>query len=107
MYFALFVGVYVCLCFGMHYFVSFLVLQSLEEEERAYCFAFIFLRMSRYCKCFVALPHGAVGWSAVCDLVFPGHTHLHFVHPPNRLIVTLTNFASECNLKNIPGGSKN
>ena len=20
-----------------------------------------------YCKCYVALPHGAVGWSAVCD----------------------------------------
>ena len=33
-----------------------------------------------YCnyKCSVALPHGAVGWSAVCDLVFPDHTHLLF-----------------------------
>ena len=24
-----------------------------------------------YCKCSVALPHGAMGWSAVCDVVFP------------------------------------
>ena len=21
----------------------------------------------RYCKCSVTLPHGAVGWSALCD----------------------------------------
>ena len=25
------------------------------------------LLMYCYYKCFVALPHGAVGWSAVCD----------------------------------------
>ena len=29
--------------------------------------------MSCYCKCPVALPHGAVGWFAVCD-----HNHLLF-----------------------------
>ena len=28
------------------------------------------------CNCSVALPHGVVGWSAVCDCVFPAHTHL-------------------------------
>ena len=39
----------------------------LEEEERAGCFAFDVLRMSCYCICSVALPYGAVGWSAVCD----------------------------------------
>ena len=39
----------------------------LEEEERAGCFAFIVLRMSCYCICSVTHPHGAVGWSAVCD----------------------------------------
>ena len=32
-----------------------------------------------YYKCSVALPHGAVGWSAVCDGVFPDHTYLLFV----------------------------
>ena len=40
----------------------------LEEEEKAVFFAIIVLQM--YCyynKCSVALPHGAVGWSAVCD----------------------------------------
>ena len=56
------------LCFGMHHFVSFLFLQLFfYEEERAGCFAFIVFQMSCYCKCFVALRHGAVGWSAVCD----------------------------------------
>ena len=38
-----------------------------EEDERAGCFPFIVLRMSCYCKCSMTLPHGAVGWSAVCD----------------------------------------
>ena len=36
-------------------------------EEKAGCFAFIVLQMSCYCKCSVALPHGVMGWSAVCD----------------------------------------
>ena len=31
----------VCLCFVMHYFVSILVGNHLEEEEKAGCFAFI------------------------------------------------------------------
>ena len=39
----------------------------LEEEERAGYFAFIVLLMSRNCKCSVTLPHGAMGWTAVCD----------------------------------------
>ena len=30
-------------------------------------FALIVLQMHCYCKCFVALPHGALGRSAVCD----------------------------------------
>ena len=51
-----------------------------DEEERAGCFSFIIFQMSCYCKCFVALPHGAVGWSAVCDCGFPDHT-LFFIHP--------------------------
>ena len=36
-------------------------------DERARCFAFIVLLMSCYCKYSVTLPHGAVGWSVVCD----------------------------------------
>ena len=50
-------------CFGMHYFVSFLVLQIVLTGKRELvtgCFL-----MSCYCWCFVALPRGAVGWSAV------------------------------------------
>ena len=51
----------------MHYFMSILVLQSFEEKEKAGCFAFIVLQMSCYSKFSVALPHGAVGWFAMCD----------------------------------------
>ena len=53
--------------FGMHYIVSFLVCNHLEEEERACCFTFVVLRMSCYCICSVVLPYETVGWSAVCD----------------------------------------
>ena len=39
-----------------------------EEELKAGCFAIIIiLQMYCYCKCFVTLPHGAMGWFAVCD----------------------------------------
>ena len=70
----------VCLCFVVNYFVSFLVLHQLEEQERAGCFAFIVLRMFCYFKYSVTLPHGAVGWSAVC-VVFPDYTHLLLMLP--------------------------
>ena len=45
----------------MHYFVSILVCNHLEEEEKAGCFAIIVLQMYCYYKCSMALPHGAVG----------------------------------------------
>ena len=65
MYFPWFVGVLCLSLFGMHYFMSFLVCNHLDEK--AACFAFVVLRMSCYCIFSVALPHGAVGWSAVSD----------------------------------------
>ena len=42
---------------------------SSKEEEKAGCFAIIVLQMHcyMYYKCYVALLHGAVGWSAVYD----------------------------------------
>ena len=57
----------------------------LEEEEKAGCFAIIVLRMYCYYKCSVALPHGAVGWGAVCDCNIPDHTH--FLSPLFKLCV--------------------
>ena len=39
----------------------------IDKEERADCFAVIVFQMSCYCKCPVALPHGAVGGPAYCD----------------------------------------
>ena len=43
------------------------VLSNLNEEERAGCLAFIDFQMPCYCKCLVALHHGALSYSAVCD----------------------------------------
>ena len=42
------------------------LLASCLEEEDGY-FAIIVLQMYCYYKCSVALPHGAVGWTAVCN----------------------------------------
>ena len=36
-------------------------------KKRAGCFGFVVFQMSCCCKKFVALPHGAVCWSAVFD----------------------------------------
>ena len=58
MYLPLVVGV---LCWSLFWYI----LQYFDEEERAVFFAFIW--MSCYCKCPVALPRGAMGWSAVCN----------------------------------------
>ena len=71
--------------FVLHYIVSFLFCNHLEEEEGAGCFAFIVLRMSRYHNC--SLLFLTVPWDGLqCVLVvFPDHTHL--------LLVTMSNFS--------------
>ena len=52
-------------CFVVLYFMSILVLQHLDGEERAGCFAqFGFLVSRVFC---VAMPGSAMGLSAVCD----------------------------------------
>ena len=58
------VFVFVLLCITLRPFYFYI---HLEEEEKAGCFAIIVLQMYSYYICPVALPHGAVGWSAVCD----------------------------------------
>ena len=55
-----FVLLYITLC-------PFKFCNQLKEEEKAGCFAIIVLKTYCFYKCSVALPHGAVGWSAVCD----------------------------------------
>ena len=49
-------------CFAMHYYWSFLVLQSFCWGRESW-----FFLMSSGCYCSVAFPRGAVGRSAVCD----------------------------------------
>ena len=45
----------------------FLVLQSFCLARRAGCFTFIVFLMSCSCYRYLSLPHGAMGWSAVCN----------------------------------------
>ena len=56
---SVFVFVFVCICVYSSFAVIF--------EGKKELIAFIVLRVSCYCKCSVILPHGAVGWSALCD----------------------------------------
>ena len=56
-------------------------------EESAGCFAFIVLRMSCYCKCYVAfLTVPWVGLQCVI-VIFPDHTHLLFKRQCNHLCI--------------------
>ena len=63
MYFPLFVGV---LCLSLFCYAllcvhsSFAIIMKRKRKLAA-------LHMYCYCKCSVGLPHGAVGWFAVCD----------------------------------------
>ena len=56
----------------MHYFVSFLVLQSSwrererEKEKESCFFTLILFLMSCDYNCSLTFPNGAVGWHAVC-----------------------------------------
>ena len=71
------------LCWSLFWYALLYVLSSFAiiltgERERAGCFAFIVFWIPGDCMGPVALPHGAVGWSAVCVVVIPDHTHLLF-----------------------------
>ena len=52
-------------CFAILYFSPFSFAIILRGKKRAGCFAIIVLLVS--CDCYVALPHCAVVWSAMCD----------------------------------------
>ena len=66
MYFLLFVGI---LCLPWFCYVLLLVLSSFAIilKRKRKLVAVIVLRMYCSCGCSVALPHDAVGWSALCD----------------------------------------
>ena len=59
---SVFVFVLLCITLCLFEFCN-----HLKGEEKAGCFAFIVLQTNCYYKCSVALLHGDVGWSAVCD----------------------------------------
>ena len=51
----------------MQYVVSFLDLQSSWWGRGSWLLTCVVFLMPCDCYCSVAVPHGAVGWSAVCD----------------------------------------
>ena len=59
------------LCLSLLWCALLYVLSSfaiiLNRKKRAGLFAYIVFRISFHCKCYVALPHGAVGCSAEGD----------------------------------------
>ena len=59
----MFVFVLLCIILCVHSSLAII----LKREKKSSSFAIIVLQMYCYYKCYVALPHGAVGWSAVCD----------------------------------------
>ena len=70
-----------------------LLASCLEEEKKAGCFANIVLQMYCNYKCSVALPHGAVGWTAVCDcgitlLYSPNFYAMHYQEKQSNQINT-------------------
>ena len=68
MYFPLFVGV-LCLylfCYALICFYSNFEI-ILKRKRKLVALLLLFLQMYCYYKCSVALPHVALGWSAVCD----------------------------------------
>ena len=73
----LFIGFCVDLCFGMHYFVSFLVLQSFDKEERDGCFALIVLCLVTVNVLWLFPAGPWVGLQCVI-VVFPDHVYLIF-----------------------------
>ena len=54
-------------CFAIQYLVSILVLHSFRYGRESWSLYFIVFLLSCDCKCSVSIPHGVVGWSAVCD----------------------------------------
>ena len=67
MYFPLFVGVLCLSIFCYALLCAHSRCNHLEEDETAGYFTIIVLQMYCNYKCSLALPHCAVGWSALCD----------------------------------------
>ena len=65
-------------CCTLLYVHSSFAINLMGKRERAGCFAWFVLLVSR--ECCVTLPRGAVGLSAVCVIVvFPDHARLLFL----------------------------
>ena len=66
-YLSLFVG---ALCWSLFWYALLNVFSIfaiiLKRKRELVTFLLLFL-MSCYCKCPITFPHGAMGWSAICD----------------------------------------
>ena len=63
-------------------------------EKKAGCFALSVFLMSCDGQCSMALPHGAVGWSVVCDCGISLSYSLAFYYTFRKLIKKDTSFSS-------------
>ena len=61
------VALIVCKSFVFGSCIASFAIFLLRKRERAACFTLIVFLVSCDCKCYVVLPHGTVGWFAVCD----------------------------------------
>ena len=64
-------------CFVVHYLFSSFAIISLGKKD-SWLLYFNNISMSFDSYCSVSLPRGDMGWSTVCVLAFPSHTHLVF-----------------------------
>ena len=72
-------GILCWICFDLYYFVFLHFFQSFWYERDSWLLSYFVFQMSCFCKCSVALPQVAIGWSAVCDCgICWSYTHLRF-----------------------------
>ena len=62
-------------CFGMHYSMSFLVLQSLDEDERAGCIAFLSVRCLDSANALLLFLSALLVCFHFIVEIYPDHTH--------------------------------
>ena len=84
--------VFILLCITL---CPFQFCNHLDEEDKTSCFAIFVLQMSCYSRCSVALPHGVVGWSAVCECSISWSSSLSDkdqTHNPQNPVVVLATY---------------
>ena len=76
---------FVCPCFCYAVLSALYRFAIILMRKRGGCFTLIVFLMSCGCKCYVTLPHGVVGGSAVCDCgIFWSYTFFIIIDKDNK-----------------------